>query len=224
MYGPLFKIEIFVIIFYRIEGDQFMAIPMDYNGGLTREQFLFHEARITAALLCQQLPRENILQKIREENLFQYPTERMVEGMVKVCFRRIDALNSPELTEALAFGTVATAKQVNLYAMMKYNRVMWDFMVMTIGEKFRTRDLDFSKKDLNLFFYHLQEQNDKVASWSDATVTKIKQVIQKSLVECEYLDSTSSERLNPVLIAAELENGIRENHDLAALPAFNCFY
>lgn len=200
-----------------------MTKSMEYNGGLTREQFLFHEARITAVLLCQKFPREYILQKIREENLFQYPTERMIEGMVNVCFRRIDAMNSPSLTETLAFGTVGIAKQVNLYAMMKYNRIMWDFMVMTIGEKFRTRDLDFSKKDLNLFFYHLQEQDEKVSSWSDSTIRKIKQVLTKSLVECEYLDSTRSEKLNPIMISSELENGIRENHDLAALPAFNCF-
>ena len=195
----------------------------EYNGGLTREQFLFYEIRATAALICEGLSRDEILNKVREENLFQFPTERMVDSMVKTCFRRIDALASDDLVENLAHGPINTAKQINLYAMMKYNRIMWDFMTTVIGEKFRTHDFDFSRKDLNMFFFRLQEQNDNVASWSDSTIKKIKQVLVRSLVECGYLDSTRSEKLNPILIGPELENGIRENTDPAALPAFNCF-
>lgn len=195
----------------------------DYNGGLTREQFLFYEIRTTAALLCDGLTRDEILDKIREENLFQFPTERMVDSMVKTCFQRIDALKSNDLVENLAHGPIDTAKQINLYAMMKYNRIVRDFMTTVIGEKFRTHDFDFSRRDLNMFFLRLQEQNDKVASWSDSTIKKIKQVLVKSLVECGYLDSTRSDKLNPILIGPELEKGIRENQDQAALPAFNCF-
>lgn len=195
----------------------------EYNGGLTREQFLFYEIRTTAALIYDGLSRDEILDKVREENLFQFPTERMVDSMVKTCFRRIDALESDDLVEHLAHGPNDTAKQINLYAMMKYNRIMWDFMTTVIGEKFRTHDFDFSRKDLNMFFFRLQEQNDNVASWSDSTIKKIKQVLVKTLVECGYLDSIRSEKLNPILIGTELENGIRENQDQAALPAFNCF-
>lgn len=200
-----------------------MAQTMEYSGGLTREQFLFYEGRITAALLCQGLSREEVLDKIQKENLFQYPTERMVSSIAKTCFRRIDALDNQYLVENLANGPLESAKQINLYAMMKYNRIVWDFMTGVIGDKFHTRALDFSKKDLNLFFFRLQEQNDGIASWSETTIEKIKQVLKKSLVECKYLDTTKSDFLNPLLITSELEYGIRENQDLAALPAFNCF-
>lgn len=44
-----------------------------------------------------------------------------------------------------------------------------------------------------------------------------------SLVECDYLDSVKSTRLNPVAISPELEDEIRANNDAAALAAFNCF-
>ena len=200
-----------------------MSQAIEYSGSLTREQFLFYEGRITASLLCQGLSREEALAKIQEENLFQFPTERMITSITKTCFRRIDALNNQYLVENLANAPLESAKQINLYAMMKYNRIVWDFMTGVIGEKYRTRALDFSKKDLNLFFYRLQEQNKSVASWSDSTIEKTKQVLKKSLVECNFLETTKSEYLNPVLISTELEFGIQENHDLAALPAFNCF-
>ena len=74
-----------------------------------------------------------------------------------------------------------------------------------------------------MFFSRLQEQNDKVASWSDQTISKIKQVLNKCLVETEMLDGVNDTSLNPIFISEELETGIRENNDLTALAAFNCF-
>ena len=195
----------------------------EYNGGLTREQFLFYEIRIVANMLCQGYSRDEILEKIKTENLFQFPTERMISTITKTCFKRIDALQSENLIENLAHSYVDVSKQINLYAMMRYNRIVWDFMVNVIGEKFRTQQLDFSGKDLNLFFFRLQEQNDNVASWSDSTIAKIKQVLKKSLIECDYLDNSKAEQLNTVYLFPELESGIQENGDKVVFPAFNFF-
>ena len=194
-----------------------------YNGALTREQFLFYEIRIVAKLTEEGASRAEIAERVRRENLFQFPTERTIGSILSACFKRLDALGSPTLISHLANAPAVVGKQIDLYAMMRYNRIVWDLMTTVIGEKYRTQDLEFSKKDLDLFFFRLREQNDAVAVWSDLTVVKIKQVLKKSLLECGYLDPADPTRLEPVTIAPELEDGIRENNDLAALPAFNCF-
>ena len=75
----------------------------DYNGGLTREQFLFYEIRTVATLLQQGLSRDEILEKIKQENLFQFPTERMISSIANTCFKRIDALESETLVYHLAY-------------------------------------------------------------------------------------------------------------------------
>ena len=196
---------------------------MTYNGGLTREQFLFYETRTVARLMLEGCTLEDVICCVHKENLFQFPTERMISSIAKTCYRRLGSMNSEELVYLLANATSSVGKQINLYAMMKDNRVVWDFMTTVIGEKFRTQEFDFAKRDLNLFFFRLQEQDDGVASWSESTVTKIKQVLIKSLVECDYLDSHRSAVLNAVSIVPELEDGIRANRDFAALAAFNCF-
>ena len=194
-----------------------------YNGGLTREQFLFYEMRIVANLVNQGLTRDEIAKKIYDENLFQFPTERAINLITRCCFRRLDALESDVLIEQLATASIDVAMHITLYAMMKQNRIVWDFMITVIAEKYRTQDFSFSKKDLNLFFLRLQEQNDDIATWTDGTINKIKQVLLKTLVECEYLDSTKSENLNLIYIVPELEDEIKANNDIAALAAFNCF-
>ena len=51
----------------------------------------------------------------------------------------------------------------------------------------------------------LQEQNDNVASWSDTTITKLKQIIARVLVETEYLDNLKVDHLNPVWLHPVLE-------------------
>ena len=208
---------------YTHEYDGVDCMISEYNGGLTREQFLFYEIRTVASLLTQGISREEILNKLKEENLFQFPTERMVSSIATTCFKRIDALESDTLVYHLANAPAEVAKQINLYAMMKYNRIVWDFMTTVIAEKFRTQEFEFSRKDLNVFFFRLQEQNDSVASWSDSTINKIKQVLTRTLVECEYLDSVRATQLNIVSIAPELEDEIRASNDISALAAFNCF-
>ena len=194
-----------------------------YNGGLTREQFLFFETKTVAKLLFEGLSIEEAIVQIERENLFQFPTERMIISIANSCNRRLQALESDRLIEVIATASFDVAKQVNLYAMMKQNRIVWDFMTTVIVEKYRKQYFSFTKKDQNSFIFQLQEQNEEVASWSESTIKKIKQVLTKILIECDYLDSNKSEILNPVYLYPELEEEIKANNDFAALSAFNFF-
>lgn len=194
-----------------------------YNAVITREQFLFYEMRTTAKLLIEGLSDEETVNRIVSENLFQYPTERSVRRMALTCIRRLDAMDDKTLIKTLAMYPSDVSKQICLYAMMKQNRLVWEFMVTVVGEKYRLRDTSFGKIDLNTFFLRLQEQDDWVATWSDNTLTKIKQVLNKVLVENEYLDKAGADHLNPILLNPILENAIRCNNDDIILPAFNCF-
>ena len=198
-------------------------ISRSYKASLTREQFLFYEMRTTAKLMCEGLPEEKIIEQIMNENLFQYPTERSIKGIAKACINRLKLLNEDTLVEAVATQPTDVSKQICLYALMKYNGLVWDFMITVIGEKYRLRDSSFGKIDLNVFFMRLQEQNDAASTWSDSTIAKLKQVLTKILVDNEYIENIKADRLNPVWLNPILENAIRSNGDLQALSAFNCF-
>lgn len=195
-----------------------------YNAVITREQFLFYEVRTTAKLIYEGLSSEEVVERIISDNLFQYPTEKSVRRMALVCIRRLEALGDNSLVAAIATQPSEVAKQICFYAMMKQYRLIWDFMITVIGEKYRLSDTTYGKIDLNSYFLRLQEQDDRVATWSDSTVTKLKQVITKMLVENEYIDNNKATKLNPVWLQPVLENAIRENGDEIALPAFNCFW
>lgn len=195
----------------------------EYYGGLTAEQFLFYEIRIVAKYFLEGKGIDEIIELVQRDNLFQYPTEREVSRLTRACYKRLVALDNEKLVYELSNAPVETAKQINLYAMMRYNRLVREFMEGLIGEKYRQHDFSYTKKDINIFFSRLQEQNDDIAAWSEQTIRKLKQVLTKCLIETEMLDSVRDTTLNPIFISEELEIGIRENKDLTALAAFNCF-
>ena len=199
-----------------------MKINEPYKATFTREQFLFHEMRVVASLMMEDKSDKEIIEMVFENNLFQYPTEKSVKRMTKNCLKRIRLLDD-RLIDIIANGASDSAKQVCMYAMMKQYRVINEFMISVIGEKFRLKDFSFSKRDVNTFFSRLQEQSDVVASWSESTIQKLKQVMIKMLVDTEYLDSTKSEVLNTILIDFVLKNVLIDERDFAALSVFNCF-
>lgn len=194
-----------------------------YNGSLTAEQFLFYEMRIASKMYLEGIKVEDAVEQIKKDNLFQYPTERQVSRLTRACYKRMEALNNESLVRELAYAPNEIAKQINLYAIMRYSRLVWEFMVLVIGEKYRNQDFAFSRKDINAFFTRLQAQDDSVSTWSEGTISKIKSVLMRMLIETEYLDDIKDNDLNPIFLCEELEQGIRENDDYDALPAFNCF-
>ena len=196
--------------------------PYKGSAQITREQFLFYEMRTTAKLMCEGLLDDEIIDIISEENLFQYPTEKTVKRAASTCLKRLHALDDMDLIRAIAEQDFTTAKQVCLYAMMRQYRIIWDFMITVIGNKYLQQDFSFSRSDVNAFFLRLQEQDDTVAGWSDVTIKKMGSVMMRMLIENEYITDGKSRTLNPVLITRTLENAIRGSGQEVALPAFNC--
>ena len=194
-----------------------------YKASITRESYLFYEMRTTAKLMSEGYLDDEVLSRIIADNSFQYPTEKSVRRMGRACMARLHNMGDDSLIQAIAQQPADVGRQICLYALMKESRLVWDFMITVVGEKFRLKDMSFGKMDLNIFFLRLQEQDDTVATWSDTTITKLKQVIAKLLVDNEYLDNIKAEHLNPVLLNKLLENAIRSNSDEIALSAFNCF-
>ena len=74
-----------------------------YSGVLTREQFLFYETRTVARLVCEGLDRGAVVEKIVDENLFQYPTEKSIRKMAFTSARpRFDSWRAHHMGECLS--------------------------------------------------------------------------------------------------------------------------
>ena len=196
---------------------------MNYNGALTREQFMFQEMRIIARLRIKGFSDQEILDRVFQENLFQYPTEREIKSKCRACLKRLDSMaDIPFAIEALANSAIGEAKQAALVALMCQSLLMQDFMINVIGENYRRLDMTLTRRYMNLFFDRLAEQDDNVASWSDQTIEKLKAVIRACLRETEYIQGTN-ETLHPVLLCDDFANALKNAGRRNFLPAFNMF-
>lgn len=195
---------------------------MTYNGGLTREQYMFSEMRITARLKQNGLSEQEIMERVCQENLYQYPTEKEIKRKCKACLKRLKAIeNMPAIMEALANGTVGEAKQATLIAMMCQSQLLAEFMVTVIGEKYRTLDLTITKKDMNVFFQHLQQADEDVSTWSESTIRKLQIVFRTCLRETGYIQGVGNDELLPVYLPEEFIQDMKDAGLSAWLPAFN---
>lgn len=192
---------------------------------ITREQYLLREARIVASLRLEGVPDAEIAARVKDENLFQYPTLRMASNIARVCLRRLDALGGGDVAVALAgllaHGTLEQARQTNLYAMMRTYRIVWEFMVGVVGVKYATLDYSLPRREIAAFMGDLQQQSPVVAAWTDKGVQKVVQVLARSLAETGLLESSRFDKLIPIYLDSELERLMRANGDAVALPAFN---
>ena len=194
----------------RIEGAQ-----------ITREQFLMREMRVACQLREEGLDDDTIVARIKDENLIQYPTERMVGNIARVCVKRMNAVESDRIVRIIASGLPEAAAQANLYAMMCAYPLVRDFMVNEVGRRYREYDLALGQMEMNAHMTRLEAAYDNIAEVSDGTIGKIKQVLRKGLIECGMLENARSDRLEPIFMDFDVRDAIADKGDMEALAAFN---
>lgn len=193
----------------RIEGAQ-----------ITREQFLMREMRIACQLREEGLADDEVIARIKDENLIQYPTERMVGNIASVCVKRMNAVESDRIVRIIATGMPEAAAQANLYAMMCTYPLVRDFMVNEVGRRYAEYDYALGQMEMNAYMTRLQVEYSNIAEVSDATIGKIKQVLRKCLIECGMLENARADKLQTVFLDFDVREAIQDKGDAEALAAF----
>jgi hypothetical protein len=192
------------------------------GASITREQFLLKEMRTTCRLYLEDPSVDAVVEAIKSNNLFQYPTEKMLGNIARVCCKRINAANSQDIIVLIAEGQKLESSQANLYAMMCTYPLVYNFMTELVGQKYSTLDYSLSQLDMNSYITQLQYDYDNIASLSELTIAKIKQVLRKGLIECGMLASPRSTELLPIYLEPSVKRAILNKGDIRALMAFNC--
>ena len=187
------------------------------GAAITREQFLLREMQIASQLHEEGLSNDEVIAKIKSKNLIQYPTERMVGNIARVCCKRIDAVEDEAITRIIASGMPEAAAQANLYAMMCTYPLVRNFMVEFVARKFQELDYTLDSMEMNAYMTSLQVEYENIANLADSTIGKIKQVLRKCLIECSMLASARSVELTPIFLDSDVRKAIEAKGDAEAL-------
>jgi hypothetical protein len=187
---------------------------------ITREQFLLREMRVACQLREGGLEDDALVNKIASENLIQYPTERMVKNIARVCVKRMNAVGSSLIVHTIATGETPADAQANLYAMMCTYPLVRDFMVHEVGSRYAQLDYQLGRAEVGAYLTNLQLQYENMAKLSDLSLEKINQVLRRCLVECGMLQGPRSSTLQPIFLDADVRMAIVGKGDDQALAAF----
>lgn len=189
---------------------------------ITREQFLIREMRIVCGLKLDGLDDDEIIAKVKAENLIQYPTERTLANIARVCCKRIVALDSDALMRVIVEGDSEAAAQANLYAMMCTYPLVRHFMVTEVARHYAELDYRLGPVEMGAYMARLQAEFENIATATDASIAKIKQVLRNGLVACGMLENARSAELVPIFMDPAVRDAVEAKDDVAALAAFNC--
>lgn len=176
-----------------------MISELQYSSSLTGASFLLYELKQVIGLKIQGLNDKEIKQRVTEENLFQYKYESSIKRSLPSVLRRVNALDET-LYQMVLEEPLETGKIINLYAIMKTDRLFFEFMDEVIREKYESNNLLIETKDLNLYFTVKAEQDKKVAGFTEKTIAKLKQVFYKVLFESGILKDKKTGELSRILM------------------------
>lgn len=158
----------------------------DYKSTIKTRAFLFLELKKASAFYLQGLSIKEIKDLAVKENIFLYKTEGRIKEVASTVTERMQVLDRHLLLK-ITNGNLETGKQLALLAILKTDRLFFEFMQEVYREKYLLRDYIITDKDFSIFFLRKAEQNQKVASWKDYTHYKLKQVYKKILLEAGFV-------------------------------------
>lgn len=189
-----------------------------YSCTLAVAYFLFFELKQVLHLKEQGLQDSEIKEQIRAENLFGYNAKSSIKSSLTSVLRRINVLDDT-LRRMVIEKPAETGKIVNLYAIMKTDRLFFEFINEVIREKLEQNDYHLERKEVNVFMTAKAEQDDTVAAWTEKTVNKLKQAYIKVLCDAGIVRDRKTGDLSRILMDVELKRHLVDIGDKAYVKA-----
>lgn len=187
---------------------------MDYSAAGVKFLLWFVETRETIRLL-QNNEMDEVKKIVVDQNIYQQKAQSRIISEFGYIKKRILAIPN-DLSNYMIRTDVNTAKLIALISAMATDRLLFELVYEVYRNKLRMGEGDFSDADLNIFFTDKIKQSDVIATWTEATIKKLKQTYTKFLMEAGLLQKTnqSEKKVVKPYIEQELrEILIRNNMD-----------
>ena len=154
----------------------------DYSAGAVKHAFWFMEFRKVVSLRLEGKTWEEIRQLNENENIFGAPTKLRATQIFNTVSARVKSLDD-SFYPIFDACDLASQKLFALVAAMTYDVLFRDLVYELVREKMIIGSNELADSDLRIFFKDKQQQNDKVAKWTEATIKKLMVTYKSMLFE-----------------------------------------
>ena len=154
----------------------------EYSAGAVKHAFWFMEFRKVVSLRLAGKSWEEIKQLSENENIFGAPTRLRATQIFNTVSARVKSLDDSfyPIFEAC---DLASQKLFALLAAMTYDVLFGELVYELVREKMIIGSNELADSDLRIFFKGKQQQSEKVAKWTEATIKKLMVTYKSMLFE-----------------------------------------
>lgn len=160
---------------------------VDYSAKTTGENFLYTETKTLASYLLDGEDIEVLKKRNITENLIMYKKEKAITRVNAPIFRRLAFLMENDMLKDFVYEDISTSKCILLYAVMKTDNLVKDF-VFEVFKKKVLEDLEYiEKKDIDDWYQDKMMMSETLKNVTIATENKLKQVILRILQDANLV-------------------------------------
>ena len=190
-----------------------MVSELKYSSQIKDMGLLSKEMKIA----CQEYKNTNdlgaIIQNSISNNIFMVNTERRRKELAYKIVARMAALDD-FLLYAIADEPYNISALLSLYALMKADRLVFEFMNEVIKDKIELMNYRLTDIELNQFMLCKAQQSDTIAKWKDENKAKVKNSLRKVLIDAGVLrDLGSVYMIMPPILNKNIKDHIVEIGD-----------
>ena len=190
-----------------------------YSSGMMSQSFWFIEFKKLVHLIAEERSDDYIKRECLDNNLFGAANAYREKRMYGYLINRAGMLDE-RMIRIFASGDISTQKLINLIAIVKGDRLFFEFINEVYREKIILGQHEISDIDFNAFFRGKGSQSDVVEQWSDGTKKRLKSVYLSCMTEAGLLRAEKRKRLiTEPLVDEELAACLEDGGDRSVLIA-----
>ena len=165
----------------------------DYSAGAVKHSFWFMEFRKVVSLRSEGMSWDDIRILNEKENIFGAPTSLRVTQIFQTVSARVKSLDE-SFYPVFETCDLASQKLFALVAAMAYDTLFGALVYELVREKMIIGSNELSDSDLRIFFKNKQEQSEKAAKWTEATIKKLMVSYKSMLYEAGVTNKAKNVR------------------------------
>lgn len=174
------------------------------------------ESRRIASLLLSSPDDAAWLHAIEIDNILQKKTPATARRQATLIRKRLLTLDATGW-QLIAERESEVSRQLLLAAAVKHSQLLGDFIRNVYAVRQRKLEAALAATDWADFLADCSHHDPAVASWSESTKAKLREVIVRILVEAKYLENSRSMKLTPPSLHPDVRRYLHDRHETYAL-------
>lgn len=167
---------------------------LPYSAGLMSQSCWFVEFKRIVQLIAAGKTEDEIKAECLENNLLGAVKEYRAKRVYGYLIARAKMLDKAGI-KLFMDNDLATQKLLNLVAILRGDRLFFEFVYEVYREKVILGQLELEDKDFNIFFRTKGQQSELVESWNDSTKRHLKSNYVTCMTDANLLRTEGKKRL-----------------------------